>query len=515
MVKTYMCRRMEKRIMKVRALFITLLLLSIAFPAFSAADLSKLTRLEGVSLYVDEDESRLVVRFNRVRGVKTDPQFFEKSIQMDIEDAYINPSRRNFELGGRIFKSASAYQMSPTKVRLRFFLAGDPRELATGQKVTLNGNLMIVTLKNSLLPPLAGLAPEEKGGADTEKPVDTYKALYPPDTPRFRATTDPGAQIEEEPMAVKKADRKRKPALRPVKPDEKLKKTPRGQFPNMFGKKAEAGEVIERKPKATPGEGFLDYKDPEAPKAPGLTGMALKMVIALSFTLAAVFFLAWIGKKYMGKFGGAFGRSSLINVLATSQIDVKKRIAVVDIAGEVLVLGIAGDNIAMLSTIDDQEKADMFRRAGGAPYSGKGDEKLLAPIGEKIKTSPIPDLFKKAAGLLRIGEIKSNPASMRSLFDASSEETFEGNLASIAKRLKPSEEQSRDALSREALSRKALMSDALSRKAFSRKAFSRDASGQKIELKKPSTKEIVYDKKELVRRVTNAIKTKNGKLRIA
>ncbi len=489
--------------MKVSALFITLLLLLTAFPAYSAPNLSKLTRLEGVSLYADETESRLVVRFNRARGAKTDPQFFEKSIQMDIEGAYVNPSRRNFELGGKIFKSASAYQMSPTKVRLRFFLAGDPREYSKEGKVSLNGALMIVTLKNSDIPPLAKALPDGKEMVGADKPVDTYKALYPPDTPRFRATIDPAAQIEEEPVVTKKMEKAPSPAVTSATSDKKLKKAPRGRFPNMFAKKAEASDAKEPEPKPQSnrpsGEGFLDYKDPEAPKAPGLTGMAIKMVVALSFTLAAVFFLGWLGKKYMGKFSGAFGRSSLINVLATSQIDVKKRIAVVDIAGEVLVLGIAGDNIAMLSTIEDQEKADRFRQAGSQRLSGKGDEKLFAPIGEKIKTSPIPDLIKKAARSLRIGEIKTSPASMRALFDKDSEDTFEGNLARLTRGHKPSNKQSREALAREALAREEL---------------AREAPSRKIELKRPET-QTVYDKQELVRRVTNAIKTKNGKLRIA
>lgn len=110
------------------------------------------------------------------------------------------------------------------------------------------------------------------------------------------------------------------------------------------------------------------------------------------FLLGAYFFREKLMKK------GAMGRGDLIRVLDRGHIDMKKGITIVDVAGEVLVLGTSGESITMLTKLEKEETLErlepLYGKRGAAfsdaikrascDVTGDGPEKVVDRI-RKLK----------------------------------------------------------------------------------------------------------------------------------
>jgi flagellar protein FliO/FliZ len=103
--------------------------------------------------------------------------------------------------------------------------------------------------------------------------------------------------------------------------------------------------------------------------APDLTVAALKMVLSLGLVLG-VLWLAyrWARRSLPAGVTGARGR--LIRVLGSQYLGVKKSIAVVQVPGTILVLGIGSEQINLLTQIDDPELLTSLSSA--SEREGKG-----------------------------------------------------------------------------------------------------------------------------------------------
>ncbi len=92
--------------------------------------------------------------------------------------------------------------------------------------------------------------------------------------------------------------------------------------------------------------------------------MLAKTVLMLGIVIAVMLLLLWVLKRYMNRGVGRFGRSSSspVKVLSTSFLGPKKSISIVDVAGEVLVLGITAENINCLATLDSADALKEINR---------------------------------------------------------------------------------------------------------------------------------------------------------
>jgi flagellar biogenesis protein FliO len=87
---------------------------------------------------------------------------------------------------------------------------------------------------------------------------------------------------------------------------------------------------------------------------PDMIATALKMLIVFGVLLGGlVISLYFIKKVIRNKAGQSSGR--MVKVLANSYIGVKKSIALVEVPGSILVLGITSEQIHLLTKIDDVE----------------------------------------------------------------------------------------------------------------------------------------------------------------
>ena len=85
---------------------------------------------------------------------------------------------------------------------------------------------------------------------------------------------------------------------------------------------------------------------------PDMLTTTLKMLAALALVLAGLGVFFYFSKRVLQKNLGASG-GKMIRVLASQYIGLKKNIALVEIPGAILVVGIAGDTIRLLTKIDD------------------------------------------------------------------------------------------------------------------------------------------------------------------
>ena len=86
---------------------------------------------------------------------------------------------------------------------------------------------------------------------------------------------------------------------------------------------------------------------------PEMWTTAVKMIAALALVIGFLFFSLHVFKRmYKNKLGGQPGK--LISVLASSYVGVKKNVALVEVPGTVLVLGITNDRISLLSEISKE-----------------------------------------------------------------------------------------------------------------------------------------------------------------
>ena len=120
--------------------------------------------------------------------------------------------------------------------------------------------------------------------------------------------------------------------------------------------------------------------------APDLFTTALKMLSALGIVLGGMFVLFYFMKRYL-KRDSIGSTEKLIKVLASSYIGIKKSIALVEVPGAVLVLGITNDNISLLSKIEDKDILDNFR-ATGVDQTSTSFSDQLQKLSSRFKHQP-------------------------------------------------------------------------------------------------------------------------------
>lgn len=96
---------------------------------------------------------------------------------------------------------------------------------------------------------------------------------------------------------------------------------------------------------------------------PDMLATSLKMLSALVLVLGGLGLFFYVSKRVMRKDLGA-SSGKMIRVLASQYVGLKKSISLVEIPGAILVVGIAGDTIRLLTKIDDPTILDEIHEDG-------------------------------------------------------------------------------------------------------------------------------------------------------
>ena len=108
---------------------------------------------------------------------------------------------------------------------------------------------------------------------------------------------------------------------------------------------------------------------------PEMLPSLFKMIASLGIVLGGLLLTLWLVKRFVQSRSGQVN-GQLIKVLASSTIGLKKNISLVEVPGQVLVLGMTGDRISLLSKIEDPESIRKIR--------GDASTKPIIPFTEHL-----------------------------------------------------------------------------------------------------------------------------------
>lgn len=109
---------------------------------------------------------------------------------------------------------------------------------------------------------------------------------------------------------------------------------------------------------------------------PEMLPSLLQMLASLAVVLGGLLLTLWFFRRFVQARAGSVN-NRLIRVLASGTIGLKKNITLVDVPGAILVLGVTGDRISLLSRIEDPETMRKIR--GEIPL------KPVMPFAEQLQ----------------------------------------------------------------------------------------------------------------------------------
>jgi len=87
----------------------------------------------------------------------------------------------------------------------------------------------------------------------------------------------------------------------------------------------------------------------------------LKMISALALVLGIMIGLAFLVRRFFQQTGMATPDGSAITILAVKYLGPKSSIMIVDILGEVVVIGVSNQQMSYLTTLDDEAALEKLR----------------------------------------------------------------------------------------------------------------------------------------------------------
>ena len=108
---------------------------------------------------------------------------------------------------------------------------------------------------------------------------------------------------------------------------------------------------------------------------PDMLATSFKMLAALALVLGGLGIFFYITKRVLRKDIGS-SRGEMIRVLASQYIGLKKNISLVQIPGAILVVGIAGDSIRLLTKIEDKTILDQIHDRGSGRITPSFSDQL-------------------------------------------------------------------------------------------------------------------------------------------
>ena len=112
----------------------------------------------------------------------------------------------------------------------------------------------------------------------------------------------------------------------------------------------------------------------------------LKMISALAVVLGVMLAGLWAVRKFMKKTGTGVDDGQKIRVLSTRYLGPKSSIMLVDVLGNVIVVGVTGSQISMLTTITDEESLERLKSSQAGERGSQAFLDQITLYKRKLKT---------------------------------------------------------------------------------------------------------------------------------
>ena len=381
------------------------------------------------NVYTSKVDDGFIVRleFEKPVGDYKEPVFFDKSVQIDFPLAFIKPAKKYFPADSFFTTKVFAAQFDAETLRIRFLKKDKSDDLQDRFHLARQGRFMIVRL-------------DQVGPVFNPNSVTIVKSREPDNDVLMtedelaiflaRASAKIRAQKKKKTLATTKLKGISTPVQ--IRNTEKVEKVPDikvtragmgvepivDRIKNAARKNSKSEtETVTHKSKndrssAKRNLGFSLKDSRPIGKPIELVPSSLKMLSMLALVLGIMFLLFFGFKKYVLKNTMFGGGGKLVNVLGSGFLGPKKNIVLVEVAGEVLVLGMSQDNISLLTNITDPEKIEEIKSKGGKGGSGlnwnlgnRQPEEARASAGKA--TGQFSNYMKQFSGSEKISKGKS------------------------------------------------------------------------------------------------------------
>jgi len=361
--------------------------------AFSSQPLSNYNLLRDVTVDRKGGELLIQLEFKKPPVHIQELKFFKKSIQMDFPLAYVNPSKRYFDTGDDRIRQVYVSQRDPKRLRLRLILAPGASILRDETVVEQVGRMLRIRINPEAAVPT--LIQDNEASDSLESLLVRASRIQQSKVIQTKTTSGQltKSDLPATPPQVFPTAKKKKPVVT-MKKNEKmhtpLSKVLGQSLKSERPKKESSSEPLVLKTKKA---GLLDFENNLSAGKPDLFSASLKMVYTLGLVLGVMFIIFHLFKRFGLKNSVFGGEGKPIKVLSTGFLAPRKSIALVEVAGDVLVIGISNDQISLLGNVQDPEKIEQIKgtlhkknhEQRPVATSSEPDDEIMPPQPVKVE----------------------------------------------------------------------------------------------------------------------------------
>ena len=347
---------------KIGLFFISLCILFNPLCLEAKVNLSNMNLLKNVETNSTEDD--LIIRFNFKNRLEkyNQPVFFEKSIEIDFPFVYAKPAKQFIKTGDQQISQIYVSQFNEEKTRVRLIFGdGQGGDYENRFHLHKEGNSLEIRIDRKEIDVLGEFL------ARTTEKIKENEQKESIDSISTHLKTKNNINL------ITKISEKTQPVSNS---SENLKKNVAGKIKKVSFTESQKWKT-NKKVLETPSNsvkkasfGFLKSNGESDSNSASLESSGFKMAMTLSMVLGLIFLLFFGFKKYVLKNTMFGGGGKLVQVLSTNFLAPKKNITLVEVAGEVLVLGISDQNISLLTSIREPDRIEDIKNLHGEKNDG-------------------------------------------------------------------------------------------------------------------------------------------------
>jgi len=337
------------------------------------------------------------LEFEKPVGDYREPVFFDKSVQIDFPLAFTKPAKKYFPADSFFTTKVFAAQFDAETLRIRFLKKDKSDDLQGRFHLARQGRFVVVRLDQAgPVPNTNSTTIVKSRESDDLMSEDELAVFLARASAKIRAQKKKKTLVTEKLKEISAPAQSRKTEKVEKVADIKVTRAGMGVEPIVDRIKKAARENSKpeedtaKSKNDRSAKNLFSLKDSKPTGKPiELIPSGLKMFSMLAVVLGVMFLLFFGFKKYVLKNTMFGGGEKLVNVLGSGFLGPKKNIVLVEVAGEVLVLGMSQDNISLLTNITDPEKIEEIKSKGGKGGSGLNwnpgshpPEETRAPVGK-------------------------------------------------------------------------------------------------------------------------------------
>ena len=347
---------------KIGLFFISLCILFNPLCLEAKVNLSNMNLLKNVETISTEDD--LIIRFNFKNRLEkyNQPVFFEKSIEIDFPFVYAKPAKQFIKTGDQQISQIYVSQFNEKKTRVRLIFGdGQGGDYENRFHLHKEGNSLEIRVDRKEIDVLGEFL------ARTTEKIKDNEQRGSIDSISTRLKTKNNIKL------ITEIPEETQPVLNTSK---NLKENVAGKIKKVSFTESQKWKT-NKKVLETPSNslkkasfGFLKSNGESDSNSASLESSGFKMAMTLSMVLGLIFLLFFGFKKYVLKNTMFGGGGKLVQVLSTNFLAPKKNITLVEVAGEVLVLGISDQNISLLTSIREPDRIEDIKNLHGEKNDG-------------------------------------------------------------------------------------------------------------------------------------------------